>query len=252
VLSVVRLPGMKDSPDKTCEVHLWKYHLPDPVPEISMNWFSMEEKEAIAKRGKYEDRVRFFRVHAFLKKALGQYTFLPPEQIHLAKGVYGKPFINCDHVHPPFFFSLSYRLNHALLAISNEIYVGVDVEKVEEIDDFFPFLLNHFAANERKIILAAESGQRQQSLLYTLWTMKEAVVKSLAIGLPRKLNKYDLSFFLDEPFGAQKFDPLHVWRIETIPVGESYKAAIALRARNVNIQSFEYSKDFKMMGAIKA
>lgn len=226
--------------DKKCEVHLWKYCLLDKAPEISMDWFSPQEKEAISKRDSYEQRMQFIRVHAFLKKVLERYTRQPPEQIHLASGLYGRPLIKCDHFHPPFFFSLSYRRDYSLLAISNESCAGVDVEKIEEIDDFFPFLLDNFSQNEQRIILAEDSEQQQLSLLYALWTMKEAVVKSLAIGLPRKLNKYDLSFFLNEPIGLQKFDPSHFWRIELIPMAKNYKAALALRASNVNVKTFEY------------
>ena len=231
---------MNQPQDKTCEVHLWKYCLLDSVPAISMDWFSPEEKEAIGKRSSYDQRMQFIRVHAFLKKVVERYTRQPPEQIHLENGLNGKPIIKCDHFHPPFYFSLSYRNDYSLLAISNESCIGVDVEEIEEIDDFFPFLLDNFAQSEQRIILAEDSEQQQLSVLYALWTMKEAVVKSLAIGLPRKLNKYDLSYFLDEAIGLQKFDPSHFWRIELIPMAKNYKAAMALRASDVNVKTFEY------------
>ena len=232
---------MNQSQAKPREVHLWKYCLLDPVPEISMDWFSEEEKEAIAKRESYAQRIQFIRVHAFLKKVLERYTRQPANQIHLVSGRYGKPMIKCDHFHPPFFFSLSYRQDYSLLAISNESCVGVDVERIEEIEDFFPFLNDNFSLKEQKRILAEESERQQLSLLYALWTMKEAVVKSLAIGLPRKLSKYDLSFFLDQPIGLQQFDPTHFWRIELVPVAERYKAAIAMRASEVDVKTFDYA-----------
>lgn len=234
---------MNQSQVKGREVHLWKYCLLDSVPEISMDWFSVEEKEAIAKRDSYAQRMQFIRVHAFLKKVLQRYTGQPADQIHFVTGAHGRPMIKCDHFHPPFFFSLSYRHDYSLLAISNESCVGVDVERIEEIDDLFPFLNDNFSLGEQKIILGEESEQLQLSLLYALWTMKEAVVKSLAIGLSRKLSKYDLSFFLDQPIGLQQFDPTHFWRIELVPVAERYKAAIAIRAREANIKTFDYSRN---------
>lgn len=232
---------MNQSQAKTCEVHLWKYCLLDPVSKISMDWFSVAEKEAIAMRGSYAQRMQFIRVHAFLKKVLERYTHQPADQIHLMNGLNGKPTVICDHFHPPFFFNLSYRHDYALLAISNESRVGVDVEKVEEMEDFFPFLTDHFSQNEQKMILTEDSELRQLSLLYTLWAMKEAVVKSLAIGLPRKLSKYDLSTFLDQPMGIQQFDPTHFWRIETIPLAENYRAAVAVRAAEANVKIVDYA-----------
>lgn len=232
---------MNQSQAKTPEVHLWKYCLLDPVPEISIDWFSLEEKEAIAKRDSYAQRTQFIKVHAFLKKVLERYTRQPANQIHFINGLYGRPMIKCDHFHPPFFFSLSYRHDYSLLAVANESCVGVDVERIEEIEDFFPFLTDNFSQNEQKRILAEESERQQLSLLFALWTMKEAVVKSLAIGLPRKLSKYDLSFFLDQPIGIQKFDPTHFWRIELIPIAEKYKAAIAMRGTEANIKTFDYA-----------
>lgn len=205
-----------------------------------MEWFSREEKEAIGKRSSYDQRMQFIRVHAFLKKVIERYTRQPPEEIHLVSGLGGKPMIKCDHFHPPFFFSLSYRHDYSMLAISNESCIGVDVEEIEEINDLFPFLLDNFSQNEQRLVLAEGTEQKQLSLLYALWAMKEAVVKSLAIGLPRKLNKYDLSFFLDQPIGLQNFDPTHFWRIELIPLAKNYKAAMALRASDVNVKTFQY------------
>src|SRR5690242_15417524 len=114
---------MKQLRAKTREVHLWKYRLLDSVPEISMGWFSAEEKEAIAKRSTYEQRLQFIRVHAFLKKVLERYTYQAPDQIVLSSGLNGRPEIKVAHFHPPFFFSLSYRHDYSLLAISNEPYV---------------------------------------------------------------------------------------------------------------------------------
>jgi 4'-phosphopantetheinyl transferase len=228
-------------PDSVIAVHLWKYCLQKPVREFPVSILSADERHVLTRLAHHDDRKEYFQVHVFLKRVLELYTHLPPEELQLVKGENGKPELKCKHHHPPFYFSLSYCHDYALLAISGEPCVGVDVEEVQPLEHFHPFVASHFSRNERKRILKESTKQRQLSVLYTFWSMKEAYLKSIAIGLSGPIRKYDTKPFLEKPLGVPRFDQGHEWFIDRIPVAKNYRAAFALRGSRVSTRIFDYN-----------
>jgi 4'-phosphopantetheinyl transferase len=221
---------------KECDVHLWKSHLPEVVP--SYDCLSKEEQGRSARFRRYEDRARFNKAHTFLKNVLQRYTHLPPEEIQFAHGHNGKPVLKCRHLHPPVYFNLSYRDDYALLAISNSPFIGVDVERIKPIDDILTFTSDYFSPPEEEKILGPLSRAGQLSMVYTFWTMKEALIKALATGFLNPIKEYDLSSFLSKPY--QKLRDTHIWHIRRLPIERDYKAAFAVRSEKVNCSVFHY------------
>ncbi len=226
---------------RVCDVHLWKYCLQNPVSEVSLALLSAEEKEVMRRMSRYEDRKQYMLVHSFLKRVLESYLHLPPDEIEFAEGVNGKPILKCNHSHPPLHFSLSYRHDYALLAISSEPCIGVDVEEVKPIENIFHFMTDHFSRDERKRILIEKTEKRQLSILFTFWAMKEALIKSLSVGFSGSIKKYEVLSFLKKPLGLPDFDLANNWWIDTVPIAKNYKAAFALKAGKVNTKIFEYN-----------
>ena len=223
---------------KESDVHLWKYCL--TKAEISTDCLSKEEQSRSARLLRVEDRERFNKVHAFFKNVLRHYIHLPPEEIQFAAGLNGKPYLRNDHLHPPVYFNLSYRGNLALLAISNSPFIGVDVELIKPISDISIFAANYFSKQERKKIAEQVTKAKQLSLVYSFWTMKEALIKSLAIGFEKPIKKYDLSSFLKEPCHKPNFDSGNSWHISRVPVEKNYRAAMAVRAEKVSCLVMAY------------
>src|SRR5258706_803101 len=152
---------------KECEVHLWKYCLTKAESEISIRCLSKEERSRSARLLRDEDRERYNKVHTFLRKVLQQYTHLPPEEMKFVAQRNNKPVLHSDHLHPPVNFSLSYRGNYALLAISNSPFIGVDVERIKPVNAISSFADNYFSPAERKKINEPVTRASQLSLLYT-------------------------------------------------------------------------------------
>lgn len=234
----------KESPQSllpVCDVHVWKYRLSDSQHDASMAWLSPGEKSAIVRLKSYEDKRQYILTHMFLRKVIEFYTHLPPEQIQFAEGTNGRPMVKCHHAYPMVNFNLSHSRDYALLAISNEPCVGVDIEEVKPIDDFFYFLVEHFSKEERKWILAEKTEERKLSMLFTFWTMKEAILKALAVGVSYPLKKIDiLSFFINR-VTKPAFDLENFWYADLIPVTRNYKATLSVRAKRVNRKIFDYA-----------
>jgi 4'-phosphopantetheinyl transferase len=212
--------------------------LPEVVP--SHDCLSKEEQGRSARLRRYEDRARFNKAHTFLKNVLRRYTHLPPEEIQFVPGLNGKPVLQCRHLHPPVYFNLSYQEDYALLAISNSPFIGADVESIKPIRNILTFASDYFSPQEEKQIFEPLSRAGQLSMVYTFWTMKEALIKALATGFIEPVKKYDLSSFLYEPCQKLPFDT-YDWHISRIPIRRNYKAAIAVRSEKVNYCVFDYS-----------
>ncbi len=232
------------SPTIICDVHLWKYCINNNDNDISksVELLSKEEILRIKRLPSEEDRSRLARVRIFVRDILARYTHLPPQEIQFISNTYQRPLIRTRHSHPPIYFNLSHRKDYALLAISNVSHLGVDIEEIKDIEKMAPFVSDYFSPPEKKRIFAEKKRADRLSLLFTIWTMKEALFKSLATGFTRQMNRYDLSPFLRNPYTIPHFDNQNVWHIRKLAVAKNHKAAIAVRADQVNLQVFEYGK----------
>ena len=120
-----------------------------------------------------DDRYRTIAGKIMLLKYLRKHTKLDLSNIKTSK--YNKPYIeNCD-----INFNISHSGKYTIAVFSNSNQIGVDIEDMSneiDIDDF------------KSIFLENEFNQMQKSKnrlekFYTIWTIKEAVLKAEGIGL---------------------------------------------------------------------
>lgn len=128
----------------------------------------------------------------------------------------GRPFV---HDSPDVWFSFSSCRSGFIGAWSSTHAIGVDLEqpadKVEAIDLARQF----FSVQEAKIVEAANNHDRL-GLFYTLWTLKEAALKSIGQGLPFGLEVFKFALdphlqIIDAPAefgGTENFDALMIKR----------------------------------------
>ena len=112
----------------------------------------------------------------------------------------GKPyFSNCDHL----YFNLSHSGEYAACVLADH-EVGVDIQKVQGA-----------AAVRRiapRILHAGEAAYREEeSMLYRIWTVKEAYVKATGEGIRRDFRKIRVDF----EKGTVEDMPFTLW--ESIP-----------------------------------
>lgn len=112
----------------------------------------------------------------------------------------GKPyFSNCDHL----YFNLSHSGEYAACVLADH-EVGVDIQKVQGA-----------AAVRRiapRILHAGEAAYREEeSMLYRIWTIKEAYVKATGEGIRRDFRKIRVDF----EKGTVEDMPFTLW--ESIP-----------------------------------
>jgi 4'-phosphopantetheinyl transferase len=133
------------------------------------------------------DRDRFVAAHVFLRVTLGRYLGIAPGDVRLSTGPRGKPSLQPAPGSPRPQFNLSHCDGLAVLAVSLDRAVGVDVERIRPGFDYAPIVETAFGAAERAWLRAHDAGARETAF-FAAWTRKEALAKAAGTGLEDGLD----------------------------------------------------------------
>ena len=125
--------------------------------------------------------------HALLRECLKRCGIAYTPNTLIARGGYGKPSLA---EYPEVCFNLSHAKGIAACIVSDR-ECGIDCEQVRE---FRPNVLKRaFSENERLLVENASPDSRGL-MFFRLWTLKEAFVKALGIGISYPLDTAEFSF----------------------------------------------------------
>lgn len=124
------------------------------------------------------DRDRYTRGRAFLRRRLAAATRQPAATLRLTEGPWGKPELACGRVA----FNLSHSGALAVLVISTEGSVGIDVELIERTVDVSSLAQTCFLPAERAVLDRLDGLERHHRF-FAFWTAKEAVMKMTGEGM---------------------------------------------------------------------
>jgi 4'-phosphopantetheinyl transferase len=215
------------------EVHVWQMRVSELAGMIDITgiYLSVEERER-ANRFQFEDdRNRFTVSHRSLRRILGQYLQLPPEEITFGRGEQGKP--NLDPV--PQAGGLAFNMSHSgdfiLIAVGRKREVGVDVEKMRPEIELERLARRFFSPGEAARISVQDSEQRLAAF-FRCWTRKEAYIKARGGGLSIPLDQFEVTLDAEAPAAllANWDDPEEVsrWSLHNIDLDEEHLAALAV------------------------
>lgn len=155
-------------------------HAVDPsAPAAGANLLSPEE-EALASRFRFEKDARHWRAcRSALREILGRTLGIPPAEVALYPGEHGKPLLREPHAY--LHFNLSHCHDLALIAVSVEGPVGIDIEAADRGKSLLGCEASFCHAEELGGLPAGEED-RARTLL-ELWTGKEALLKALGTGM---------------------------------------------------------------------
>jgi 4'-phosphopantetheinyl transferase len=115
-----------------------------------------------------------------LRRVLARYLDTDPGRIELSNGERGKPAISGRR--PPLRFNLSHSGAFALVAVTRQREVGVDVEQADETRDVLRLAEVGLDARAAEAVRAAPRAERPTAF-YAEWVRKEAVAKCHGVGL---------------------------------------------------------------------
>ena len=70
--------------------------------------------------------------------------------------------------------------------------IGVDIERMNSLDDYSQIAKNFFLPPESERICAQTDAAKGMEKFYEIWTVKEAFVKALGHGLSRSLKSFEV------------------------------------------------------------
>jgi 4'-phosphopantetheinyl transferase len=183
------------------EVHVWRLDLNIPAAVVSQLNRTLDEDERaqVACLLFDADRSHFVAAHGYVRRLLGSCLGLTPEALRYDHDPHGKPRIRIGlrDTKTPLRFNLSSSDDTALLAVSLDREVGVDVEKVRTERDSIGIAERFFSPREAAA-LRRLADQRQVPAFCRCWTRKEAYVKATGDGMFLPLNSFVVS--IDSPY----------------------------------------------------
>lgn len=231
-------PAAQPPPLTADDVHVWRIALEVGEPLLAcLREILAEDERKRADRFHFEkDRRHFTAGRGALRVLLAGYLQRQPEQVRFAYSNYGKPQIadsdNRDHLR----FNLTHSHGLALLAVTRARDVGVDVERLRDMErDGEPLAERFFSPREASVLRSLPPELRRDAF-FNCWTRKEAYIKAHGMGLSLPLDQFDVTLHPDEPTAllATHHDPDEVqrWSLRSLHPGDGYVGALAVEGHS--------------------
>lgn len=144
-----------------------------------MNLLSRKEIKRYHLINPSQIKMRFLVSHIALRQILSFYLKIPPQDVRIKFGEFGKPRIKKSS---SLFFNMSHTKNLTLVAVSDS-EVGIDTEFVKANFAYEDIIKDNFSEFEILQIQKAASCREKTFLFYNFWTKKEAILKFLGLGI---------------------------------------------------------------------
>jgi len=209
------------------EIHVWSADLDLSATDLSecRALLSPEEVARADRLLRAEDRLHFSAARCLLRRLLGWYLQVPPQQIAFSYESGGKPFLSGDFSRPKPRFNLSHSRETALFTFAIDRELGIDVEQIREDVDGAAIVRRYFHPNE--IAFLAETPEpRRLREFFRLWTRKEAWLKAKGQGM--------------SDLGSSDQDDKR-FRIVELDLGDNRAAALAYEGDEARLRLFRWA-----------
>ena len=190
-----------------------------------------EEEQARWQRYQHDGpRRRFALCRAALRAILCSQLGCRNEQLAFGASDHGKPYAVVQGVAAPVSFNVSHSGAHGLIAFAAAAgRLGVDVEERSMPRDLDGLISSVLGPNEQAE-LALARGCRKLHLFFHFWTIKEALIKALGLGLALDMSQFEIPLAMRHGETTSIFQfpqmPAVRWRLKDLG-NDDFAAAIA-------------------------
>ena len=230
---------------------------PDPLPALARNvsiwavalddtrfdarlWpsrLSLEEQTR-AERFKFDnDRRRYIVAHVALRDILAGYLKTSPANLQFVAGQNGKPRLAGTLARYGLEFNLSHSHERALVAVTQGVVVGIDIEFVKS-DFAFHAVAEHFFTMREVAALRALPPPLQRQAFHLCWTGKEAFLKAKGSGLSGALDEVNILLTSSNRPAIKASVP--GWSLTELELGDGYEGALVVEEDVVTIQRYRW------------
>jgi 4'-phosphopantetheinyl transferase len=213
---------------------VWVYWLPiDDEAPPDQHWIDLltaDERERA--RGHASDALRtpYVAAHALLRRCLSRHAPGADARLPFSRNPFGKPMLAPPGLRRQLSFSLSHTSGLAACAISPGWDVGVDAEQVTAAA--IDALASRTLAPDEQMEVATLPPSQRQRRFAELWTLKEAYVKALGVGLrtpPRLFSVLPLLEIPLRPAGCPTTAAAARWQFVQVAPTPRHVLSVAFR-----------------------
>ena len=211
------------------EVHVWCADLDVPSETVDRLYatLAVNERNRCARYRLPRDLDRFITAHGVLRDVLSRYLQTEPGRICFEYRTFGKPVLSRRY-DSRLRFNLSHSAGLALVAITSDSDVGVDLEYIGASLDYTELAETFFSAVEVRQ-LRGSPDHRCAEAFFGCWTKKEAYVKACGGGLTIPTKSFSVPLTTDPEQGpARLYAGSMGWSLYTLRPGPEYIGAVAI------------------------
>lgn len=134
-----------------------------------------------------DKKAQHSHAHALLRECLRPYNISYGENTPVSFGEHGKPYLT---ERPDIRYNLSHADGIAACIVSDR-ECGIDCEKVRE---YRPLVAKRIFSDSEQALLENTGEADRNLLFFRLWTLKEAFVKALGVGISYPMKTVEFSF----------------------------------------------------------
>jgi 4'-phosphopantetheinyl transferase len=225
------------------QVHVWAASLAVSTNRLAqLEAILAKDERARAARFHFErHRNRFIAGRGLLREIVGSYIQEQPAALQFGYGPNGKPRL----VRPTsaLQFNLSHSEELALVAVTTESDVGVDVECVRRLNDAGEMVARFFSPRE-SAAFSELPVEQQPVAFFNLWTRKEALLKASGEGIGRLLNQVEVSFLPGSEAELRRlpaeFGALSRWMLVALAPAPGYAGALVVAAPAAKVECWRW------------
>lgn len=200
-----------------------------------------------------EDDVHLWRIpyrpeqrRAPLLAVLGEYLGVPAGAVSLLDAPGGKPRLAgtaaAGGASPRLEFNWSHSGEFALIALSRDLPLGVDIEQLGKRPRVLEIAGRYFDPDEAEALAALDEAARKRAFI-ALWCAKESVLKAAGMGLSFGLSRLAFRFVAADHWQLARIDPslgsAPDWRVAGFEAAPGYRGALAWQGGARSLHAFQ-------------
>jgi len=165
---------------------------------------------------------------------LAERTGIRAEDLIIEEADWTKPRLVLPAGAPPVFFNVSHSGDYALVAETDAVEVGIDIEQIRSDCPINELARRYYSVNEYKK-LQREPEARRLHDFYRYWTTKEAVLKCAGLGLSVPPAVVEITLAGNAAPTIRCLEPertfLEQISVRELALADGYVSAVAVKSR---------------------
>jgi 4'-phosphopantetheinyl transferase len=211
------------------------------IPSEAADWpaiagpLSPDERARAGRFHAPEARRTFVFGRSLLRRLLAARLAVEPDSLSVDTQPGGKPFLLRSASAADLRFNVSHSSAMIAIGLALGIEVGVDIERIQPMEDLPRLADRIFSARERAEWQALPEPLRLDAF-FRAWTCKEAYVKATGEGLAGELSRIEVQFLPGQPVKLLRLpgdaEAGRRWAMHPIPLPPGYTGAVVFPLRS--------------------